>query len=88
LFDFAWLFGVRLFIYDCHPCLNGFLRQFVVASFVYYTTSILFPAFETMLDAAIFDDTKDDNHSNGSRTGSIRQHEKAAMKRTETSVHV
>jgi hypothetical protein len=57
-----------------------------VASFVYYTTSILFPALETMLDEAIFDDTKDDDNSGGSRTGSIRQHEKATVLSTETPV--
>lgn len=44
------------------------LLQFFVASFVYYTTSVLFPARVTMLEEAILDD-KSDGHSGSIRSG-------------------
>lgn len=65
LFDIAWIYGVSfrylsytLFLITC---------QFVVASTVYYVTSVLFPARETFVenlilaDDAASDDVCDDN---------------------------
>jgi hypothetical protein len=57
-----------------------------VASFVYYTASVVFPAQETMLDETIFDDTKGDDNSDGSHN--IREDEKAHSQITTTPVYV
>ncbi|KIM82056.1 hypothetical protein PILCRDRAFT_820964 [Piloderma croceum F 1598] len=64
----------------------AWLFGFTVASFVYYTTSVVFPAHETMLDETIFDDTKGDNKSVGSHN--IREYEKAHSQSTATPVYV
>jgi len=66
-----------------------FSAQFTVASFVYYTTSVLFPARETMLDEVIFDDTKgDDKLSDGSHSHNIQGDEKTLSQSTATHVYV
>jgi NCS1 family nucleobase:cation symporter-1 len=74
LFDFAWLFGVGLNFTGCCHSLIGFLQQFTVASFVYYTASVLFPAHETILEEAVFEDAKVDDKSGRDRPEGMRNH--------------
>ncbi len=55
VFDIAWIFGVSFLRHSLSSVLTS-REQFTVASVVYYTTSVIFPASETMIDAPILDD--------------------------------
>lgn len=60
-----------------------------MASFVYYTTSVLFPAHMAMLEEAILEDAKvDDNSISSHLSGCIRNQdaEKTDVRNTETPV--
>ena len=62
VFDFAWLFGVRLtFFHSSHgwPRLS-FSSQFCVSLVVYSILSLAFPAQETFIPEAITSDSEHD----------------------------
>lgn len=84
LFDIAWLLGVRfsLTFFLVNISIDVLFRQFTLASFVYYTASVLFPARDTMIDEAIYDDEKSDEKSD--RSGVVD--EKALAKISEVAV--
>jgi hypothetical protein len=61
-----------------------------MASFVYYMASVLFPAYETILQKAIFEDAEmaksDRSHSGNIGNGTSTADEKAGVQNTETLV--
>lgn len=58
LYDFAWMYGVRVgsFLLCTTRLTLCSSTQFFSASFVFYVTSTLFPAKETYMDEAILGD--------------------------------
>jgi len=52
--------GGAIYLFDI-----AWLLGFTLASVVYYTPSILFPAYDTMLEEAIYEDPKGDRKSDG-----------------------
>lgn len=56
LYDFAWIYGVRQYVFQL-AWFSFSILQFTSASFVFYVTSTLFPAKETYMDEAILGNT-------------------------------
>ena len=70
VFDIAWLFGVRFLFCSSRFLANG-VDKFFVASGVYWTASVLFPAMETVLEKPILElvDPVENDKSVGSGNG-------------------
>ncbi|KAI0070432.1 cytosine-purine permease [Panus rudis PR-1116 ss-1] len=66
----------------------AWLFGFFVASFVYYITSVLFPAKETFLDKAIIDNEDDENYSAHDNEGKSSLQEKGSIQADVNSVAV